>query len=104
MLIAFSIYPLGSGDSVSGAVAEALAVVRDSGIAHSTDSMFTTLEGGWDECLGVIKQCTDVMARNHARIEIVMKADIRPGHEGEMTGKVERVREKLDAIEPGTYA
>lgn len=104
MLIAFSIYPLGSGESVSDAVAESLAVVRDSGITHSTDSMFTTLEGSWDDCMGVIKRCTEVMAEHHARIEIVMKADIRPGHEGEMAGKVERVATKLDAIEHGTHS
>lgn len=104
MLIAFSISPLGSGESVSDAVAGALAIVRDSGIRHSTDSMFTTLEGSWDDCMAVIKRCTDVLAEHHPRISLVMKADIRPGHEDEMTGKVERAQSKLDGIEPGSYS
>jgi len=47
MLIAFSVTPLGVGDGVGEIVAEAVRVVRDSGLPNQTDSMFTTIEGGW---------------------------------------------------------
>jgi uncharacterized protein YqgV (UPF0045/DUF77 family) len=43
MLIAFSITPLGVGEIV----AEAVRVVRASGLPNQTDSMFTTIEGDW---------------------------------------------------------
>lgn len=105
MLLAFSVAPAGSGElggvddsgSVSAAVAAAIAVVRESGLPNRTDSMFTTLEGDWDECMAVVKQCCDVVGRYGSRVSLVLKADIRPGHSGEITGKVERVESALGA-------
>ena len=48
MLVAFSVAPSGAGDSVSEAVADAVRVVRASGLPNRTDAMFTTIEGEWD--------------------------------------------------------
>jgi uncharacterized protein YqgV (UPF0045/DUF77 family) len=45
VLVAFSVTPLGVGEDVGEAVAEAVRVVRDSGLPNRTDAMFTTLEG-----------------------------------------------------------
>ena len=47
MLLAFSVTPLGTGEGVGEIVAEAVRVVRASGLPNHTDSMFTTLEGEW---------------------------------------------------------
>jgi uncharacterized protein YqgV (UPF0045/DUF77 family) len=47
MLVAFSITPLGAGEAVGEIVAEAVRVVRASGLPNQTDSMFTTVEGEW---------------------------------------------------------
>jgi uncharacterized protein YqgV (UPF0045/DUF77 family) len=94
MLVAFSVAPSGGGDgsdSVHDAVAAAVRVVRDSGLPHHTDSMFTTIEGEWDEVFDVIKQATEAAGRFGTRVSLVLKADIRPGHTGELTGKVERL-------------
>ena len=58
MLLAFSISPQTTDQpdgSVSEAVAAAIGVVRESGLAHETTAMFTTLEGGWDEIMAVVK-------------------------------------------------
>ena len=41
MLCAFSITPLGAGDSVGDAVAEAVRIVRASGLPNETNAMFT---------------------------------------------------------------
>lgn len=59
--------------------------------------MFTTIEGEWDECMDVIKRATDAIGVDHGRVSLVIKADIRPGHSGELEGKVERVHRALDA-------
>lgn len=95
MLFAFSVAPVGGGDpsgSVHDAVAEAVDIVRASGLPHQTDSMFTTIEGEWDECMAVIKAATEAVGKYGNRVSLVLKADIRPGHDsGEMTGKVERL-------------
>jgi len=94
MLVAFSVAPSGgdtSGDSVHAAVAAAVKVVRDSGLPNQTDAMFTTIEGDWDEVFAVIKAATDAVGAFGTRVSLVLKADIRPGHTGELTGKVERL-------------
>ena len=78
------------------AVADAIEIVRASGLPHTTDAMFTTLEGDWDECMDVVKRCCDALATSAPRVGLVLKADIRPGHTGELTGKVERLEAALD--------
>lgn len=98
MLVAFSVSPA-SGDesgSVAEAVAEAVRVVRASGLDHRTDSMFTTIEGEWDEVMAVVKQAVDVVAAVSPRVALVLKADIRPGFDGQLTAKVERVEQRLN--------
>lgn len=97
MLAAFSIAPTTSDadGSVSAAVARAVQVVRDSGLPNETTSMFTTVEGEWDEVMAVVKRAVDVVAESSSRVSLVLKADIRPGFTGQLTAKVERVEEAL---------
>lgn len=97
MLVAFSISP-GSTDATGGvseAVAEAVRVVRDSGLPCETTSMFTTVEGEWGEVMSVVKGAVDVVAARSSRVGLVLKADIRPGHTGQLSAKVERVEQHL---------
>jgi uncharacterized protein (TIGR00106 family) len=99
MLVAFSISPSGGDDTggVSAAVAEAIRVVRESGLPNETNAMFTNIEGEWDEVLAVVKRAVDVVAAISPRVGLVLKADIRPGHTGQLTAKVQRVNERLAA-------
>ncbi|EWT02272.1 hypothetical protein N865_06685 [Intrasporangium oryzae NRRL B-24470] len=98
MLIAFSVAPTVAADdtgSVSDAVARAIRVVRESGLPHRTDAMFTTIEGEWDECMAVVKRCCDVLAESSPRVGLVLKADIRPGFTGELDGKLDRLQDAI---------
>ncbi|MBH0131406.1 thiamine-binding protein [Salinibacterium sp. NK8237] len=98
MIVAFSIAPSGGSDgtdSVHDAVAAAVKVVRDSGLPNETDSMFTTIEGDWDEVFAVVKAATEAVGQFGSRVSLVLKADIRPGRTGEMTGKLERLEEAI---------
>jgi uncharacterized protein (TIGR00106 family) len=98
MLVAFSISPTAADDtgSVSEAVARAVRVVRESGLPCETTSMFTTVEGEWDEVFAVVKRAVEVVAETSPRVGLVLKADLRAGHEtGQLTGKVERVEQRL---------
>jgi len=70
-------------------------IVRKSGLPHRTDAMFTTLEGDWDECMAVVKACVEAVAAHGPRVSLVLKADVRPGHTGELTGKLERLEATL---------
>ncbi|GAA4720204.1 MTH1187 family thiamine-binding protein [Nocardioides conyzicola] len=97
MIVAFSISPSTGDDtgSVSEAVAAAVRVVRESGLPNETNAMFTNIEGEWDEVMAVVKKAVDVVAAVSPRVGLVLKADIRPGWDGQLTAKVERVERLL---------
>jgi len=115
MLLAFSVAPsgrppadplagsgaapdAGSGAddaSVHDAVAAAVRIVRESGLPNHTDAMFTTIEGEWDEVFDVVKRATEAVGRYGSRVSLVIKADIRPGYTGELTGKLDRLERAL---------
>jgi len=97
MLVAFSVAPSGGStdDSVHEAVAAAVRIVRESGLPNRTDAMFTTIEGEWDEVFDVVRRATEAVGAFGPRVSLVLKADIRPGHVGELDGKVERVERAL---------
>lgn len=99
MLIAFSVAPSGTGredGSVHDAVAAAVKVVRESGLPHRTTSMFTELEGEWDEVFAVVKAATEAVLPFSGRVSLVLKADIRPGYTGEIDAKISRLERALD--------
>lgn len=98
MLVAFSVAPSGGADadgSVGRAVAEAVRIVRESGLPNRTTSMFTELEGEWDEVMAVVKAATEAVAQHSPRVSLVLKADYRPGRTGELDAKIERVERLL---------
>jgi uncharacterized protein (TIGR00106 family) len=98
MLIAFSITPLGTGEAVGEIVAEAVRVVRASGLPNQTDSMFTTIEGDdWDQVMAVVKDAVDAVAARAPRVSLVLKADIRPGVTDGLTSKVETIERYLES-------
>ena len=98
MLFAFSVAPAGLGDeSLGDIVAEAVRVVRESGLPHETTSMFTTIEADtWDEAMAVVKKAVEVVQARAPRVSLVLKADTRPAHNsGQLAAKVERVEQAL---------
>lgn len=104
MLVAFSVAPSGTGradGSVHDAVAAAVAVVRTSGLPHRTTSMFTEIEGEWDDVMDVVKRATDAVLPFGSRVSLVLKADIRPGFTGELDAKVERLEAALGEAAAG---
>jgi uncharacterized protein (TIGR00106 family) len=95
VLVAFSVTPLGVGTDVGEIVAEAVRVVRASGLPNRTDAMFTTLEGDWDEVMGVVRQAVAAVEARAPRVSLVLKADIRPGVTDGLTSKVETIERHL---------
>jgi uncharacterized protein (TIGR00106 family) len=111
MLVAISISPSGrpldgtdpsathtNGEAdggVSKVVAEVVGVIRESGLPCETNAMFTNIEGDWDEVMAVVKRAVDVATARYPRVGLVLKADIRPGYDGQLAAKVERVEEHL---------
>jgi len=97
MLVAFSISPMSTEPtgSVTDAVAAAVRVVRDSGLPCETNAMFTNVEGDWDEVFAVVKRAVDAVAQVSPRVGLVLKADIRPGYERQLSAKVQRIDNTL---------
>jgi uncharacterized protein YqgV (UPF0045/DUF77 family) len=73
MLVAFSISPMSSdpNGSVAEAVAQAVRVVRESGLPCETNAMFTNVEGEWDEVMAVVKRAVDVVAEVSPRVGLL---------------------------------
>ena len=94
MLFAFSVAPTAADESgsVSAAVADAIAVVRESGLPYE---LTTTIEGEWDEVMPVIKAACDAVGKHGPRVSLVLKADVRPGYTGQLSAKVDRVNARL---------
>jgi uncharacterized protein (TIGR00106 family) len=95
MIAAFSITPIGVGTSVAGPVAEAVHLVRESGLPNETNAMFTNVEGEWDEVMALIKTCTMKVAETAPRVSLVIKVDFRPGVTGALQAKVDAIEERL---------
>lgn len=101
MIVAFSVTPVGAGEDVGAAVAEAVRVVRASGLPNRTDAMFTSVEGEWDEVMAVVKDAVEAVraATGGGRAGLVLKADLRDGVTDGLTSKVETVERLLGGAE-----
>lgn len=96
MIVAFSVTPLGVGEDVGEYVADAVRVVRESGLPNRTDAMFTSIEGDdWDEVMDVVKRAVAAVEARAPRVSLVLKADIRPGVTDGLTSKAETVERHL---------
>ena len=97
-LVAVAISPCGTGEELSAEVAEVIRVIRESGLPNHTTSMFTEIEGEWDDVMRVVKAATFVLAEKGIRTEVVLKADIRPGFTNMIHSKVEKVNTILEKV------
>ncbi|WP_171166315.1 MTH1187 family thiamine-binding protein [Streptomyces sp. I05A-00742] len=97
MIVAFSVTPISAGEDVGEHVAEAVRVVRASGLPNRTDAMFTSLEGEWDEVMDVVKRAVQAVEARCGRVSLVLKADIRQGVTDGLTKKVETVERHLSS-------
>ncbi|MBP2332920.1 MULTISPECIES: thiamine-binding protein [Corynebacterium] len=97
MIVAFSVAPasVDPDEGMSAAVAEAVRVVRESGLPNETNAMFTLVEGEWDEVMDVVKRATEAVSSVAPRTSLVLKADIRPGFTGQLSAKVDAVERRL---------
>jgi uncharacterized protein (TIGR00106 family) len=94
MIAAFSVSPSGA-EEVGAAVAEAVRLVRESGLENETNAMFTNVEGEWDEVMALIHSCVLRLAEDSPRVSVVIKVDYRPGVKGALRSKVETIERHL---------
>ena len=95
MLVEFSVVPMGKGESISAHVAKVISIIDKSGLPYQTHAMGTLIEGSWEDCLKVIKQCHDAMKKITPRVYTRIAIDDRKGKTKMMTRKLESVEAKL---------
>lgn len=94
-LAALAIAPSGVGEELSEYVADVVRVIRESGLHNETHSMFTEIEGDYDEVMAVVRKATMVLAEKGYRTGVSLKLDIRPGFTEQMDRKPALVDELL---------
>lgn len=57
--------------------------------------MCTNVEGDCDQVMDVVRRAVAVAGEGSPRVSLVLKADIRPGHEGQLDAKLECVEDRL---------
>ena len=89
------VVPLGVGVSLAPYVAACQAVIKKAGLDHELGPNGTAIEGEWDEVMEVVRAAVDAVSPYGSRVSLVLKADILPGHTGELDGKLERLESAL---------
>lgn len=95
MLAEFSIVPIGKDVSLSKYVAKSLDLIDKSGLGYRINPMGTVVEGSWDEVMGLIKKCHDVILKESERVVTTIKIDDRKGVTNALNRKIKSVEEKL---------
>lgn len=95
VLVEFSLFPLGKGESVGDYVARCLKIVERSGLEYQCHAMGTTIEGELDEVLDVVKRCVNELTADCDRVECIMKLDYRKGFAGELKSRLARIEKRL---------
>ncbi|MGQ9649667.1 MAG: MTH1187 family thiamine-binding protein [Phycisphaerae bacterium] len=95
ILLEFSMFPLGKGESVSEYVARSLDIIDRSGVPYQLNAMGTVLEGEWDQVIGVVGRCLDKMSQDCDRVSCTIKFDWRKGATGRLQSKIDSVEKRL---------
>jgi len=95
VLLDFSIFPVGKGESLGGHVARCIDIIDASGVPYRCHSMGTTLEAELDDALEVVKKCFAALEADCDRVSCSIKIDYRKGSSGRMDGKLASVENKL---------
>ena len=96
VLIDFSIFPLDKGASLSPYVARAVRIIEDSGLPHRFGPMGTSVEGEWDQVMGVLGECFEDLRKDCDRISMNIRFDYRKGPGGRIDGKMTSVKKRLE--------
>jgi uncharacterized protein (TIGR00106 family) len=95
VLLEFSMYPVGQGESLSPYVARSLDIIDKSGLAYQLTPMGTILEGEWAECMAVVTACFEAMRADCPRVEVALKVDYRQGTASRLKSKIAAVEGQL---------
>jgi uncharacterized protein (TIGR00106 family) len=96
-IVHLSMFPVDKGEHLSGYVARAVRIIRESGLPYELGAMGTTIEGEWPEVMAVVNRCFQELQKDCGRIIVNLKADYKRDGETRAARKVASVKEKMDA-------
>jgi len=95
MVMELTIIPLGSGRSLSGAIADLVKIIEGSRLDYRMTAFGTWMDGTWEELLDVAKRCHFEMRGKSERVLTMVRLDDYGERSGEIEGAVNRVEQKL---------
>ena len=95
MIAEFCVIPIGGGGShFSSRLAKVMRLINSSGLDCRLGPMGTSVEGGWDEVMGLIKRCHNLLRAESDRVWVSIKIDDKKGKGGRLSAKVSSVVRK----------
>jgi uncharacterized protein (TIGR00106 family) len=95
MLVTFSMFPVGKGESISREVAKIIDIIDKSGLRYQSTAMATTIEGNWEDIMKVINRCRLKLRKSNNRIYMHLTMDDRKKAKNRMKGKIDSIEKKL---------
>jgi len=95
VLVDLAMFPTDKGESVSPFVSRIIRIIRDSGLPYRFGPMGTSIEGEWEEVIGLVTLCFEELKKDSSRIYMTMKVDYRKGEGGRIESKMQSVQSKL---------
>jgi uncharacterized protein (TIGR00106 family) len=96
VLLDLCVVPIGVGVSVSEYIAACQRVLKEAGLKHVMHMYGTNIEGEWDEVMGAVKKCHEVVHQMGVpRISTTIRLGTRTDKSQTMNDKVRSVAQKL---------
>ena len=95
VLVDLAMFPTDKGESVSPYISRIIRIIRDSGLPYRFGPMGTSIEGEWEEVMGLLTRCFEELKKDSNRIYMTMKVDYRKGEGGRIESKMRSVQSKL---------
>ena len=96
VIIDLAVFPVDQGESVSGEVARAVRIIKESGVPHRVHAMGTQMEGEWDTLMEIVTRCFEAVKSGSNRVYLTLKADYRKGPAGRLESKIRSLEKKLE--------
>ncbi len=94
MLADLVIVPIGNGTHTSTSLAEALKIIKDSGLPYQLTPTSTCIEGTWDEIMALAKRCHEAVRADSPHLTTVLRLEDDAGQTGKLAENIISVEEE----------
>ena len=91
MLAELSFIPVGGSSHLSGDIADAVAIIRESGLPFQLTPSGTCIEGEWEQVIEVVGRARGALLAQHQRMVTFLKLDDDRGAQDRLTRNVSSV-------------